>query len=96
MRIALKICIVSGLILATITSCSRKKNSFINRNFHAVTAEYNALFNGYEALKQGQNSLNEGYKDNYWDILPVERMQVSDEIVLPGQSKNESLTKAEE
>ena len=96
MRIALKICIVSGLILATITSCSRKKNSFINRNFHAVTAEYNALFNGYEALKQGQNSLNEGYKDNYWDILPVERMQVSDEIVLPGQSKNESFTKAEE
>ncbi|QXP60693.1 tetratricopeptide repeat protein [Olleya sp. HaHaR_3_96] len=96
MKIAFKICIVSGLTLATITSCSRKKNSFINRNFHAVTAEYNALFNGYEALKQGQNNLNTGYKDNYWDILPIERMQVSDEIVLPGQSKNEDFTKAEE
>jgi len=96
LKIAFKICIVSGLTLATITSCSRKKNSFINRNFHAVTAEYNALFNGYEALKQGQDNLNNGYKDNYWDLLPIERMQVSDEVVLPGQSKNEDFTKAEE
>ncbi len=96
MKIAFKICIISGLILATITSCSRKKNSFLNRNFHAVTAEYNALFNGYEALYQGQENLNNGYKDNYWDILPIERMQVSDEIVLPGQSKNQDFTKAEE
>ncbi|WP_281847401.1 tetratricopeptide repeat protein [Olleya namhaensis] len=96
MKIALKICIVSGLILATVTSCSRKKNSFINRSFHAVTAEYNALFNGFEALKQGRDNLNNDYKDNYWEILPVERMQVSEEIVLPGQSKNQDFTKAEE
>ena len=96
MKIAFKICIVSGLILATVSSCSRKKNSFINRNFHAVTAEYNALFNGFEALKQGRDNLNNDYKDNYWEILPIERMQVSEEIVLPGQSKNQDFTKAEE
>jgi tetratricopeptide (TPR) repeat protein len=76
--------------------CSRKNDSFISRNFHAVTTEYNTLFNGYNALEQGRTSLNEGYADNYWEILPVERMQVSDEVVLPGQSQNSDFQRAEE
>ncbi|RAJ17926.1 type IX secretion system periplasmic lipoprotein PorW/SprE [Olleya aquimaris] len=96
MKIAYKISLISVLALVTVTSCSRKKNSFINRNFHAVTAEYNALFNGYNALEQGRQSLNNGYNDNYWDILPVERMQIEEDIVLPGQSKNQDFTTAEE
>ncbi|MCB0461639.1 MAG: hypothetical protein KDC81_02945 [Flavobacteriaceae bacterium] len=76
--------------------CSRKNDSFVSRNFHAVTTEYNTLYNGYNALEQGRKTLNEGYTDNYWEILPVERMQVSDEIVLPGQSKNADFERAEE
>ena len=79
-----------------VVSCSRKKDKFINRNFHAITAEYNTLFNGYNALDAGRKSLNDGYSDNYWDVLPIERMQISDEIILPGQSKNSDFTKAEE
>jgi tetratricopeptide (TPR) repeat protein len=85
------------LFLATLAlSCSRKKDKFINRNFHAVTAEFNALYNGYNALEEGKSALNEAYFDNYWDILPIERMQVFEDVVLPGQSKNESFSKAEE
>jgi hypothetical protein len=84
---------LSALILI---GCSRKNDSFVSRNFHAVTTEYNTLYNGYNALEQGRKSLNEGYTDNYWEILPVERMQVSDEIVLPGQSKNADFERAEE
>jgi tetratricopeptide (TPR) repeat protein len=76
--------------------CSRKKDKFINRNFHAVTAEFNALYNGYNALEQGKTSLNDAYFDNYWEILPIERMQVFEDVVLPGQSKNENFSKAEE
>lgn len=96
LKIALKITLVTLCFALTITSCSRKKDSFINRNFHAVTAEYNTLFNGFNALEQGRNSLNSSYFDNYWEILPVERMQVTDEIILPGQSKNADFTRAEE
>ncbi|WP_396602647.1 hypothetical protein [Algibacter sp. R77976] len=77
-------------------SCSRKKDKFINRNFHALTAEYNPLFNGYNALEQGKQSLNDAYFDNYWEILPIERMQIFEDIVLPGQSKNENFSRAEE
>tara|TARA_R110002096_G_scaffold111174_2_gene242732 strand:- start:5336 stop:7846 length:2511 start_codon:yes stop_codon:yes gene_type:complete len=79
-----------------VISCSRKKDKFINRNYHAVTAEFNALYNGYNALEQGKSSLNSSYFDDYWDILPIERMQISEDIVLPGQSKNENFNRAEE
>lgn len=83
-------------ILLVLASCSRKKDKFINRNFHAVTAEFNALYNGYLALEEGRNSLHESYQDNYWDILPIERMEILDEVFLPGQTKNESFSRAEE
>ena len=96
MKIALKSILLTAVAIVLITSCSRKKDTFINRNFHAVNTEYNTLFNGYNALEQGRNSLNESYQDNYWDILPIERMQIEEEIVLPGQSKNANFTTAEE
>src|SRR5690606_795252 len=81
---------------AITASCSRKKDKFINRNFHAVTTEYNTLYNGYLALEEGKDNLSKTYVDNYWEVLPVERLEISEEIVLPGQSKNESFTRAEE
>ncbi|WP_092849866.1 tetratricopeptide repeat protein [Algibacter pectinivorans] len=77
-------------------SCSRKKDKFINRNFHALTAEFNALYNGYIALEEGRQALNDAYFDNYWEVLPIERMQIFEDIVLPGQSKNENFSRAEE
>ncbi|WP_239000261.1 type IX secretion system periplasmic lipoprotein PorW/SprE [Hyunsoonleella ulvae] len=86
--------LIIGII--AITGCSRKKNKFISRNFHAVTAEYNALYNGYNALEQGKTSLNDSYEDDYWDILPIERMQIDEDVILPGQSKNDNFTRAEE
>ena len=91
-----KILILLGFTSLTLVGCSRKKDTFLSRNFHAVTAEYNTLYNGYLALEQGRNSLNESYQDNYWEILPIERMEVFEEITLPGQSKNDNFERAEE
>jgi hypothetical protein len=91
-----KVYIILCLSAFVLIGCSRKNDSFISRNFHAVTTEYNTLYNGYNALEQGRKTLNEGYADNYWEILPVERMQVSDQVVLPGQSKNADFERAEE
>jgi len=86
------------LLLATIliVSCSRKKDKFISRNFHALTAEFNPIFNGNNALEAGKAGLNNSYFDNYWEVLPIERMQISEEVMLPGQSKNENFSRAEE
>ncbi len=84
------------LVALTISSCSRKKDNFVSRTWHSVGTEYNILFNGNLALESGRENLNEGYTDNYWELLPIERMQISEEVVLPGQSKNADFERAEE
>lgn len=96
MKTSFKVYITLCLSALILIGCSRKNDSFVSRNFHAVTTEFNTLYNGYNALEQGRKSLNESYADNYWEILPVERMQVKDEVVLPGQSKNADFERAEE
>ncbi|WP_456236617.1 type IX secretion system periplasmic lipoprotein PorW/SprE [Bizionia myxarmorum] len=83
-------------ITLVVTSCSRKKDSFLSRNMHAMSTKYNILYNGHLALQSGQKSVNDSYDDNYWEILPIERMQISEEIMLPGQSKNQDFERAEE
>ena len=84
------------LLLVALTGCSRKKNTFLNRNWHAVTAEYNTLYNGNLALDLGIEALNESYLDNYWQILPVERMEIRDEVMAPGETLNPNFVVAEE
>ncbi len=96
MKATFKAILIVVLCTFLTISCSRKKDKFINRNFHAITTEFNALYNGYNALEEGRSSLNAAYFDNYWDVLPIERMQIFEEVVLPGQSKNENFTRAEE
>ena len=91
----LKYTLSFGLLLFLI-ACSVKKDKFINRNFHAVTTEYNVLYNGNIALDKGLAELKTTYQDNFWEILPIERLPKSDEALLPGQSKNSNFDRAEE
>jgi len=53
------------------TSCSTKKNTFINRNYHNLTAHYNVFWNGNYALEEGHKEFQKTVKDNYTGILPV-------------------------
>ena len=81
-----------GLLLA----CSTKKDSMINRNFHAVNTEYNVLYNGNLALTAGIQDLKGTYVDNYWDVLSVERMQPTKEEMEPTDKQNANFKRAEE
>jgi hypothetical protein len=76
--------IVCVFLMIAISGCSRKKDKFINRNWHAVTTEYNTLYNGNLALDLGKEQIATSYRENFWQLLPVERMQVSEEIRVPG------------
>ena len=87
--------IVGLLILLTVSSCSRKKDRFLNRSWHAVNTKYNVLFNGNVALESGKNDVITAYKDNYWEILPVERLQITDDVDFSNTSKNSSIELAE-
>ncbi len=93
-----KVTHISLIVLAvfTIFSCSRRKNNALNRGFHAMTTKYNVLYNGDLAFQQGKTALIESFVDDYWNILPVERMEVKEDLFLPGKSKNPSFERAEE
>ena len=87
--------VIGVLILSIVSSCSRKKDRFLNRSWHSVNTKYNVLFNGNVALESGKNTVITAYKDNYWEILPVERLQTTDAIVLGNKAKNPSIELAE-
>ncbi len=84
-----------GIVLFLV-ACSTKRNSFVSRNSHALSTKYNILYNGDIALEKGITDLKSGYNDNFWEVLPVERMQVSKDAILPGQTKNANFDRAEE
>ncbi|MGS2763525.1 type IX secretion system periplasmic lipoprotein PorW/SprE [Sinomicrobium sp. M5D2P9] len=79
-----------------VTGCSTEKDAFLNRNFHALTSKYNVLYNGKNALNEGREGLITSYTDNFWDVLPVERMEVVEEKALSGGANNPSFERAEE
>lgn len=88
--------ILSSIFLLLVVACSTKKNSFVGRNWHALNSEYNTLYNGDVALQKGVTELKKGYKDNFWEVLPVERMIVPEEAPLPGErQKNQDFERAE-
>src|SRR5690606_28534775 len=78
------------------SSCSRKKNTFMSRNYRAVVTEYNILYNGDLALQQGNKNLAQNYNDDFFEILHIERIQLPEEFQLPGQSRNTDFERAEE
>ncbi|WP_252723744.1 tetratricopeptide repeat protein [Winogradskyella psychrotolerans] len=58
--------------------------------------KYNVLYNGNIALERGKDGVNNEFTENFWELLPVERMNVSEDIFLPGQTKNADFERAEE
>ena len=77
-------------------SCSRKKDKFISRNYHALTTKYNILYNGNIALEKGKASVNNQYTENFWELLPIERMTVSDDFFVTDENKNADFERAED
>jgi tetratricopeptide (TPR) repeat protein len=92
----IKLLFLSG-ILAILIACSTKKDRFINRKFQALNTKYNVMYNGDIALEKGIEELKSQYNDDFWELLPVERMVVSKENILPGAAtKNANFERAEE
>ena len=83
-----------GMVL--FNACSVKKDKFINRNWHALNTKYNTLYNGNLAFEQGREELNASYQDDFWEVLPIERLEVTDEIKLDSEDNNPNFVIAEE
>ena len=79
-----------------IIGCSTKKDAFINRNWHALNTKYNTLYNGNIAFEQGREELRNSYRDDFYELLPIERLKVTDEIKLDSEDNNPNFERAEE
>lgn len=90
----IKYFIFSGLLIFLI-ACSTKRNTWLSRNSHALSTKDNILYNGGIALEKGIAEVKAQNKDNFWEILPVERMQISEQSMMPGQAKNANFERAE-
>ncbi len=90
----IKYFIFTGLLLFLI-ACSTKRNTWLSRNSHALSTKDNILYNGGIALEKGIAEVKQQNVDNFWEILPVERMQVSEQTMMPGQTRNANFEKAE-
>lgn len=83
------------LFFVFLIACSTKRNTFLARNSHALSTKYNILYNGQIGLDKGINGLTSGNKDNFWELLPIERMQLSESTTAEDKPKNADFELAE-
>ena len=77
-------------------SCSTSKNKTLNRTYHSVVSTYNILFNGETSINEGLVQTQESFVDNFWEILPIEKIDISKDIITVGGIENTKFLKSEE
>lgn len=55
------------------SGCSTQKNSWLNRNYHSISAKYNGYFNARESYRAGLKRLSEQHQDNFENVLSIYR-----------------------
>ncbi len=60
-------------ILFLVNSCSTKKNRWMNRRYHNLTAHYNGYFWAREAVKEGLDKLDKAHIDDHDKVLSFYR-----------------------
>ena len=80
-------------LVIIIAGCSRKKDKFLNKNFHSLTTKYNFLFNGNNLYAEGILDLEKNIRDNFWEFLPIEKFEFYQN---DDEDRETNFTKAEE
>lgn len=82
-------------LLFFLVACSTKNSSFLSRNSHALSTQYNILYNGQIGLDKGVESIKSNSNDNFWKRLPIERMQINEDLTAEEKTKNKDFELAE-
>ena len=88
--------IYTALLAFLFLGCSTKKNKPLNKGYHSVVSSYNVLFNGNESIDQGLLETQSSFKENFWDILPIEKINLSNDIITVDGIENANFLKGEE
>jgi len=86
-KIAIQIITFLALI-AVISSCSTRKDRFLNRAMHGTATKYNVLYNGKVAYDAAKKQLDDSYEDDFFNILPIEPLKVEEKLELPAGPKS--------
>lgn len=78
---ALKIAGYGALFLAVMAACSTEKNTFINRNYHSLTAHYNGYFNANELINQSMTTYRNSRQEDYYELLPIDPVPNEEEVI---------------
>jgi hypothetical protein len=62
-------------LLFLVVACGTKKDTFVSRNYQALTTKFNILYNGKVAFQQGIDDINSKYEDDFWELLPIEPLK---------------------
>ena len=83
------------LAIATIFGgCSTKKDTWVRRNYHNLTAHYNAYYNGQVAIDESRITIAKDHKDNYSEILDVFPLGTDDGVKTVSLKLERALEKA--
>lgn len=61
--------IISFFTILLLWSCSTKKNTRVNRFYHALNTRYNIYYNGKTSFDEALKSMQDGYTENYSDMI---------------------------
>ncbi|WP_158615125.1 MULTISPECIES: tetratricopeptide repeat protein [unclassified Flavobacterium] len=78
-----------------LAACSTKRDTFMARNSHALSTKYNILYNGQVGLEKGVLAVNANSDDDFWQLLPVEKMQIVEDFTSTTKPKNTDFELAE-
>ena len=78
-------------VFSVLYSCSTKKDTLVSRNYHTLTTKFNVLFNGKESFNDGLESIKNGFKDDYYTLLPIEPIEFNDDIIVAPKMVSNSL-----
>ena len=82
--------------LCILVACSTRKDTFLARNSHALSTQYNILYNGQIALDKGIKAIEASNQDDFWEVLSIEPMNIDEDLVVADTTKNADFARAEE
>lgn len=80
MKTTAKIGVLGAIAVMVLVACSTEKNTWINRNYHSLTAHYNGYYNANELIDQGMTSYRDGRIENYYELLPIDPVPSEQEV----------------
>jgi tetratricopeptide (TPR) repeat protein len=87
------IIIIFVLLFLFSSGCSVQKNTGMSRAYHNLTAKFNVLFNGEESFKKGTERIEDGFTDDYSEILPIFSFTEKDAVTLASADMDRTIKK---